>query len=83
MSAMAARNSPLNGYYQLSNGQVMTADEWKEREKSFEDNKEFVKDSMDIFRAPSLDHKYQRKVGNLDLEMSRNQSLYQCNKFVY
>jgi hypothetical protein len=32
--------------YKLSNGDVVTADEWKEREKRFEDNKEFVKDSI-------------------------------------
>lgn len=32
--------------YKLSNGEVVTADEWKEREKKFEDNKEFVKDSI-------------------------------------
>ncbi len=32
--------------YRLSNGEVCTADEWKEREKKFEDNKEFVKDHL-------------------------------------
>ena len=32
--------------YRLSNGEVVTKDEWKEREKKFEDNKEFVKDSI-------------------------------------
>lgn len=32
--------------YRLSNGEVVTADQWKEREKLFEDNKEFVKGSI-------------------------------------
>jgi len=30
----------------LSNGEVVTKDQWKEREKHFEDNKEFVKGSI-------------------------------------
>lgn len=32
--------------YRLSNGETVTHDQWKEREKQFEDNKEFVKDSV-------------------------------------
>lgn len=32
--------------YKLSNGDVVTDYEWREREKKFEDNKEFVKDSI-------------------------------------
>jgi len=32
--------------YKLSNGEVVTDYEWKEREKKFEDNKEFVKDNI-------------------------------------
>lgn len=32
--------------YKLSNGETIRADEWKAREKKFEDNKEFVKDSI-------------------------------------
>lgn len=32
--------------YHLSNGETVTKDEWKEREKLFEDNREFVKDSI-------------------------------------
>jgi hypothetical protein len=32
--------------YKLSNGDVVTADQWKSREKMFEDNKEFVKDTV-------------------------------------
>lgn len=32
--------------YHLSNGESVTEDEWKEREKRFEDNREFVKDSI-------------------------------------
>jgi hypothetical protein len=32
--------------YKLSNGETVTADEWKEREKTFEDNKEYVKDAI-------------------------------------
>ena len=32
--------------YKLSDGSVVTADEWKEREKKFEDNKEYVKDAI-------------------------------------
>lgn len=32
--------------YQLSNGDVVTQEEWKEREKSFEDLKEFTKDTI-------------------------------------
>ncbi len=32
--------------YQLSNGETVTEDQWKAREKKFADNKEFVKDSI-------------------------------------
>lgn len=32
--------------YKLSNGEVVTSDQWKEREKRFEDNKEFVRGSI-------------------------------------
>lgn len=32
--------------YKLSNGEVVTDQQWKEREKKFEDNKEFVKDNI-------------------------------------
>ena len=32
--------------YKLSNGEVVTDYEWKEREKKFEDNREFVKDNI-------------------------------------
>ncbi len=32
--------------FKLSNGEVVTELQWKEREKKFEDNKEFVKDSI-------------------------------------
>lgn len=32
--------------YRLSNGETVTAEEWKKREKNFEDNREFVKDSI-------------------------------------
>ncbi len=32
--------------YKLSNGDVVTEEEWEQRKKKFEDNKEFVKDSI-------------------------------------
>jgi hypothetical protein len=32
--------------YRLSNGETVTKDEWEAREKGFEDNREFVKDSI-------------------------------------